>query len=376
MRLSLVVAWNEAVRLCRIRTVVLMLLALPLLIIFLLGNALESALEPVSLSVTVEGGGPLREAAESYLASPAVAGYVDAESRGSEEDVREDVRSGKADFGFALTEEGVHYYPGQFNERNLIAESVLDRFVAAANVRMSAAAAAPTLSGEAVEQSLSRASSSERVRIGTLLARNSTDYNNFSAVQYYSVAYLIMFLLYSGMSAALSLTEEREKGTLLRLYSMPVSLNVLLFGKLMGSALFACLQAIVIVGFTRAVYGVDWGGSYGAIALVCALVSATAIGFAIVVCSFVRNSRAIESIFSLVIVAMTFLSGGMIADLGPGLREAGKFTINHWANEVLRLLMAGGTLGEGWREALVLGAIAATVVTAAMLRFRKAVALA
>jgi len=208
-----------------------------------------------------------------------------------------------------------------------------------------------------------------------LSIRNTTDFNNFSAVQYYSVAYLIMFLLYSGMSAALGLTDERQKGTLLRLYSMPISLNVLLFGKLLGSALFACLQAAVIVGFTKAVYGVDWGGSYGAIAIVCALVAAAAIGFAILVASFTRSRRAIESIFSLVITSMTFLSGGMIADLGPGMREIGKFTINHWANEALRRLMAGGTLGEGWQDALILGTITVIIMAAAMLRFRKAVAL-
>jgi len=376
MRIALEVAWNEAVRLCRIRTVILMLLGLPLLLIFLLGNALQSDLEPVRLSVSVGDRGAISEAAERYLTSPDVAGYVDAQNRESEAEVREDVRSGAADFGFALTGEGVRYFPGPFTERNMIAESVLDRFTGDANVRLSAADHVPGLSGEAVEQSLSAAYATERVQIGTLLSRDSVGFDKFSAVQYYSVAYLVMFLLYSGMSAALSLTEEREKGTLLRLYSMPVSLNVLLLGKLMGAALFACLQAGVIVGFTRTVYGVDWGGSYASIALVCVLISAAAIGFAIVVCSFVRNRRAIESIFSLVIVAMTFLSGGMIADLGSGLREIGKFTINHWANEVLRILMAGGTMGEGWREALVLVAISAAVVTAAMLRFRKAVALA
>lgn len=375
MRIALEVAWNEAVRLCRIRTVILMLLGLPLLLIFLLGNALQSDLEPVRLSVSVGDRGALGEAAERYLASPAAAGYVDAQNRGSEAEVREDVRSGAADFGFALTETGVRYFPGSFTERNMIAESVLNRFTADANVRLSSADLAPGLSGEAVEQSLSAAYATERVQIGTLLSRDSVGFDKFSAVQYYSVAYLVMFLLYSGMSAALSLTEEREKGTLLRLYSIPVSLNVLLLGKLMGSALFACLQAIVIVGFTRGVYGVDWGGSYGAIVLVCALVSAAAIGFAIVVCSFVRNRRAIESIFSLVIVAMTFLSGGMIADIGSGLRDIGKFTINHWANEALRRLMAGGTLGEGWLEALILVAITATILAVAAFRFRKAVAL-
>ncbi|MFC4601946.1 ABC transporter permease [Cohnella hongkongensis] len=374
MRLALWVAWNEALRLCRIRTVVVMLLGLPLLLIFLLGNALESERKPVALSGAA-GREPLGDSAERYLTSPVLADFVRAHLRGGDEEVREDVRTGQADYGFALTDAGIRYYPGPFTERNLVAESVLDRFVADVNLRLAAASVLPHLDEERTAELLSAVPAAERIEIGTLVARNSTDFDRFSAVQYYSVAYLIMFLMYAGMSAAVSLTEERENGTLLRLYAMPAPLGVLLFGKMIGSALFAILQAAVIVGFTETVYGVDWGGGYGVIALVCALVSASTIGFAIVVCSFVRSRRAIESIFSLAITVMTFLSGGMIADLGPAMREAGKYTLNHWANEVLRGTMAGAPLSDSWREALILGAIAAAVVTSAMLRFRKAVSL-
>jgi len=374
MKLSLWVAWNEVVRLCRIRTILLMLLGLPLILIFLLGNALESDFEPVDLSVYAGDRGPLSESAERYLTNHAIDGYANAKLRGSDEEVREDVRSGKADFGFSLTDEGVRYYPGPFTERNLVAESVLNRFVENAGLSQSAAVVLG-LTGEKIAATLSAVPGTERLQIGNLVTRDNTDFNNFSAVQYYSVAYLIMFLMYSGLSVVINLGEEREKGTLLRLYSMPVSLNVLLFGKMMGVALFAFLQAAVIVGFTHTVYGVDWGSGYGTIALVCALVSAATIGFAIVICSFLRNRRAIESIFSLLVTVMTFLSGGMIADLGQGMREAGKFTLNHWANEVLRQTMAGGTLGDSWRAASILAAITAAIVAAAMLRFRKAVAL-
>jgi ABC-2 type transport system permease protein len=357
------------------RTVLIMLLALPLLLIFLLGNALESDIKPVKLSIYTEDGGQLEAAAESYLASPGVRQYVEPRIRGKEEEVRQDLVSGKAEYGFALTSGAARYYPGQFSERNLIAESVLNRFTQEIQLRQSAAAVLPSLTADAADRILSGEAGRELVRIGSLLSREETDFNSFSALQYYSVAYLIMFLMYSGMSVALSLNEARENGTLLRLNAMPVSANVLLLGKLMGAAFFSFLQAAIIIGFTRGVYGVDWGDDYGGIAVVCALVSLSTVCFSVIMASFLRSRRAIESVFSFVITLMTFLSGGMITDLGPTIRKVGQFTLNHWANEAIRHLMAGGALQGVWQAIAVLAAILTVLMAAAMLRFKKAVAL-
>jgi ABC-2 type transport system permease protein len=73
---------------------------------------------------------------------------------------------------------------------------------------------------------------------------------------------------------------------------------------------------------------------------------------------------------------MTFLSGGMIADLGSNVREIGKFTINHWANEAIRTMMAGGKLQDNLPVIGILSSIAAVLLVLSVIRFRKAVALA
>ncbi|WP_254450565.1 ABC transporter permease [Cohnella herbarum] len=372
----LLMAWNEVIQLFRIRTVVLMLLGLPLLLIFLLGNALESDYKPVKLSIYAVGSDPLGDAAVKYLTSSSIEAYVSPRIRESEEEVREDLRTGRADYGIAVDQSGLHYYPGKFTERNMIVESNLKRFVADVNLRQSAAIVLPELSQEQISRSGESASSRELVQIGNLVARDSADFNNFSALQYYSVAYLIMFLLYSGMTGAISLSEERDKGTLLRLYAMPVSLNAMLFGKLMGVIFFAFIQAAIIVLFTKGIYGVDWGGNYGGIALICVLVSMATVCFAVILASFIRSRRAIDSIFSLLILVMTFLSGGMISDLGPTIRQLGKFTLNHWANEALRTMMAGGTWQDSWHFVAILSVITALLLGLSIVRFRKAVALA
>jgi ABC-2 type transport system permease protein len=162
---------------------------------------------------------------------------------------------------------------------------------------------------------------------------------------------------------------------MLRLYAMPVSLNAMLFGKLIGISLFAFLQATIIVAFTKTVYGVDWGVNYGGIALICILVSVATICFAVIIASFIRSRRAIDSTFTLLITCMTFISGGMIADLGPSIQRFGKFTINHWANEALRQMMSGGSLNDSWREVVILSAITVVLLGISVIRFRKAVAL-
>jgi len=376
MRIILWMAWNEIVQLLRIRTVIIMLLGLPLMLIFLLGNALESDHKPVKLSVYANDAEQLGVTAKQYVTSSVAEAYVMPQMRDSENQVEEDLLSGKADFGFVAANGEIHYYPGKFDERNMVAESILDRYVAEIDINQSIAIViSQSNAATAIDSAASAPNAHSLVQIGNLIQGDAADFSSFSALQYYSVAYLIMFLLYAGMNGAISLTEEREKGTLLRLYAMPVSLNEMLIGKLIGIMFFAFIQAAVIVLFTKGVYGVDWGSSYGGIALICTLVSLATVCFAVILASFIRSRRAIESIFSLMITVMTFLSGGMIADLGPTIRNIGKYTINHWANEALRGMMAGGALLDNWQAVVILGAITATLLALSVVRFRKAVAL-
>lgn len=398
MKNWLIMATSEVRQLLRIRSVQLMLFGLPLLLIFLLGNALDSDIKPVKLSAYIAEGEALGPAVEAYLQSDAVVAAAEVGLTDSEAQVREDLLAGKADYGFALKAGfseaylggggQLRYYQGAMGDRNLAAEAVLDGLLQALRLNQAVAAALPSEPGRDQGEetgspltapgqfaAMPEDGATAVVRVGTLIADGSVQYGDVSAIQYYAVAYLIMFLLFSGMSAAISLTEERDKGTLLRLYAMPVPVNALLFGKLSGVLLFSFLQSSVIVGFTRIVYGVEWGGNYAAIGLICMLVSLSAICFAVIVTSLLRTVRAIESVFMLLITAMTFLSGGMIPDLDRSLRQAGDFTINHWANEALRGLMAGSGFSGIGGELAVLGGIAAVLLLLSAIRFRKAVAL-
>lgn len=381
MRILWLMAWSEVVRMLRVRTVLLMLIGLPLLLIFLLGNGLESDFKPVKISAYVAGTGPIAEAAKQYLSSQEIEVYAKTKLLADEEEVRSDMSNGTADFGFVIPEQAaekkgggldqVLYLPGRYTERNMAAESVLNKFLSEVEIQTAAAIVLPDL----VQTQINTNGTANIVQVGTLLTGDNVEYGQFSALQYYAVAYLIMFLLYGGMSVSVSLSEEREKGTLHRLYAMPVSVHSMLIGKLFGVTLFSIIQSVVIVSFTKMVYGVNWGMNYYGIALICMLISIATVGFAVILSSFIRSRRVLESVYSLLITSMTFLSGGMIANLGETVRNIGKYTINHWANEALRQLMAGGSLKDSWHEVSILAAITVVLLGVSFLRFKKAVAL-
>lgn len=379
-------AVNEVIRLSRIRSAMLMLFGLPLLLIFLLGNALDHNIKPVKVSLYIGDTGELGQAMQVFLDSEPVKQRLLLRMTDSDEAVQEDLRSGRADYGFSMPpdfSEQVHSgkgelnsYPGRMVERNLTAEAVLNGFVQEIKIRQSAAIVTmgKTASAQSPDESSAHTGASpSMVNVGTLAAGGNVIFGHVSSLQYYSVAYLIMFLLFSGMSAAISLSEEREKGTLQRLYAMPVSMNSIVFGKLAGILVIAFIQAAFIVTFTKVIYGVDWGTDYGGIALICLLTSIAAVCLAVIIASFVRSRKAVESLYSLIVVMMTFFSGGMVAGLGESVRDIGKFSINHWANEALRQIMSGGSLSGEWQAVLTLSAIAAGLVWISAFRFRKAV---
>ena len=113
-----------------------------------------------------------------------------------------------------------------------------------------------------------------------------------TAIQYYSVAYLIMFLLYGGMTAGIALLDQKSNGTLQRMYAIPTSFRAVVFGIITGAVMLAALQAIIIILFTHYVYGVDWGGHYDLITLICLLTTTAGAGLSIIIASLlVRLKR-------------------------------------------------------------------------------------
>ncbi|MFF2484186.1 ABC transporter permease [Paenibacillus sp. NPDC058071] len=371
MRTWWITACAELVKYSRMRWVLVVLLVLPLVLIVLLGGAFDTDAKPVKVALYVADQGELGTAASEYWNSPDIKRYVTIVETVSEREVIDSVQEGAVDYGVvvpadftarAQTGQETNWlaYPGRYANKNIAAKTIAEGYLNEFNVHSAAAA---VLGPE--EAGLRAARPSEDGQplaiAGNLGTGDSDPFQSFSAVQYFAVAYLNMFLLYSSMAAALSLINQKREGTLARVYSLPTSLRAVVLGIVTGGLLLGMLQAAVIIGFTSVVYGVHWGSHFGYMAIVCFLTAAAGSGMAMILASFARNAKTLQSLFVLAAFVMTFLSGGMIPDIDKLVGDAGKYTINYWANDSLRMLMNGNTDQIGMNIG-ILGAIAAVLL--------------
>lgn len=109
-----------------------------------------------------------------------------------------------------------------------------------------------------------------------------------TAIEYYSAGMSVMFILFGSMYGAFSMLDERRQYTLMRLMSTPTSRTTILGGKLAGIFLIGVLQFIALVLVTRFMYGVKWGSMPAVVSLMLATVLATT-GLAIFISSVAKT---------------------------------------------------------------------------------------
>lgn len=381
-------AFYELLKYSRMRSVLIILIGLPLLLILLLGSAFDADIKPAKVALYNADQGEMKASIDTFWSDETIKPYIKVLAAKSENEVKDWLREGIADYGVYIPAsfserlvagQGAKWqtYSGRYEEKNIAADAVVNSYMANVNLQLAAITAlgpeAAVSTGAQDSSALSKSGGDSLIHVATLQAGESQMFGPTSAIQYYSAAYLIMFLLYGGMTAAIALLNQKKSGTLQRLYAIPSSFNAVVFGVIVGAVILAALQAIVIVAFTAYVYGVDWGGHFGWITLICLLTAAAGAGLAIILASFAGNTKTTQTLFSIIVFSMTFLSGGMIVGIENRIGEANKFTINHWANVSLRAIMSGTDSSAVWNEIGVLAFIALILSIIAVIRLPKVV---
>ena len=150
---------------------------------------------------------------------------------------------------------------------------------------------------------------------------------------------IIMFLITS-----ITMLRERTSGTLERLLATPLTRAELVLGYLGGFALFALLQALVILAFTVFVLKVQYRGNLATIFLVEAVLVVGAVSLGLAISAFARNELQAVQFVPLVLVPQIFLSGLLVPvdQLNDVLRAISVIFPLTYANEALRSVMVKG----------------------------------
>ncbi|MCG8476455.1 MAG: ABC transporter permease [Cytophagales bacterium] len=185
---------------------------------------------------------------------------------------------------------------------------------------------------------------------------------------------VVILLVVSAMITSLSLTREKEIGTMEVLLASPLRPWTIILGKLAPYLLISFFNACVILALGFVVFNVPVKGSLGLLfaeSLLFVLV-ALALGVFLSTTSRSQQEALMKSLFALLMPSI-LLSGFLfpIANMPLPLQALSTLMPARWFIVILRAIMLQGTGIEAfWQETLILAAMAVLLVAASIKKFK------
>ncbi|AZI45574.1 ABC transporter permease [Bacillus velezensis] len=135
------------------------------------------------------------------------------------------------------------------------------------------------------------------------------------AMQYYSIAMVVMFSIMTAFALIHGIVEERQQHTLFRIKSMPVLRIQYVAGKLLGIMLAILMQMAAVIIASSILYQVKWGNLFEI--LLVTIVYSFAIGSIVLLWGFTaKNHETVSSMAAPILYGFSFLGGSFIAKDG------------------------------------------------------------
>jgi len=337
VRTLITVASKDAKVIMRDRTALLVMLAMPIALIFILGSALGGIGEGDSLDIDVaivneDAGDTGQRFVDGLTSSEEISAVFNIEVRDDADAVRADVEKG--DLTAALI------IPADLSEKILGGEPVglevlqdpgskMAAGIWAGVVRAGVANAsaqiiathtlADVFAGMAPQGGAPSAPPSaappipeltfDAVAVREIEAKVE---KRVSMISYYAGGMTGMFLLFGSMFGAFSFVQERREQTLARMLATPAPKIKIVGGKAIGILLIGVGQfAILLVG-TRLLFQVDWGQNLGGTVMIGLAEAIAASGLAMTLAALGKSERSIGGIAPAFIMLFAATGGSMI----------------------------------------------------------------
>lgn len=188
---------------------------------------------------------------------------------------------------------------------------------------------------------------------------------------------LVLFVFINSLAGGGAIIETRRLGLYERLSAAPVSTRSIVMGETLCYFAMAVLQSVLIVAVGAIVFGVSWGDPLAAVLLVgtWALVGT---GAGVLAGTLFRTSEQASAIGPSVGIAFGMLGGCMwpLEIVPSAMRTAGHFVPHAWAVDAwTTLLSRDGGVGDILSSLLVLLGFATVLLVTATQRLRRAVTL-
>lgn len=189
------------------------------------------------------------------------------------------------------------------------------------------------------------------------------------AIGEFSTGIVVQFILLAGILAGAMIVGEREDNTLMRIFAAPISKIKILSGILIGHSVIILTVSAVIIIAVKLFFGISFGNSWIDIGIVTLFAVYVSAALAFLITGVFKSPKIAGAIMSVVIIIMTFLSGGMIP--GKQFDEISKFTINKWISDSYQKLMEGNSLASISTNLLIIGIIGTIFMIIAAVVYRR-----
>ena len=187
-------------------------------------------------------------------------------------------------------------------------------------------------------------------------------------VSFYAAAIGVMFLLFTSSSAAGSLLDESESGTLDRVLSTRVTMSTLMLGKLWYNSMLAFSQLVLMFVWAWLVFKLDFIPHLAGFVIM-GLSTAFAVGsFGMLLASVCRTRAQLSPLSTLVILIMSSIGGSMFPRflMPEAMQKAGLLTINAWAIDgFTKIFWRDEPISHLWPQVLVLLGVGVVLFTIA-----------
>jgi len=172
----------------------------------------------------------------------------------------------------------------------------------------------------------------------------ASDVTHVTAIDYYGLSMVSMFLMFGAMFGAFSTIRENREQTMNRMLTTPSPRTAIVAGKMFSVFLLGMTQFALLYVFTRFVFGVQWGGDWLATLVVAAAEMLAVTGLATLIASMARTERAAGGIGPLVVQIQALIGGAFfaIAVLPEWVQPIRYFSVVGWTMEAWTAIQVRG----------------------------------
>ncbi|MGI9290875.1 MAG: ABC transporter permease [Gammaproteobacteria bacterium] len=187
-------------------------------------------------------------------------------------------------------------------------------------------------------------------------------------VAYYAGAVAFLFLLFSCMQGAISLTEERTSGILERIMAGPGGMAVLVNGKFLFLLVQGFVQMAVIFLAAWLIYDVNVPAHLGSWVAITLFACSAAAALSLAVAAVCRTPEQARNVWTVIVLIASVLGGSMVPRffMPLWLRDLGWFTPNTWVLEAYSAVFwRDASLPEVWLPLVLLAGLSVISLLAA-----------